>query len=483
MNLATQRSMRSSRSRRRLLGIALALTVIGTIAGCGSKASDAEIAAALATMSAAGSAPAADQPIASVDGPDHEPAAVPAPVAAPLSPASPEVAPVRSASDTADAVATPSPPDRAAGTDPATARPVSKSQITIGQVGPWSGVLGAVTAASPKVLAAWVAHTNAKGGLNGHPIRHIVGDDQGDPGTSLTLVKRMVEADKVIAFVANGHVFNFPQIEKYARERNVPLIGGDAIDPLWMTSPNSFPVTTSLLEQTIKGLKALLAQGSSTIGVLYCLEVSALCSYLNEGVKADPEVGPHVAQTYQVSLVAPSYTSQCLRMQQGGIDTLWLAMDGPGAARAARDCATQGFHPKIMLLSADATPDTPKIAALDGAYIPGGVFPPVAQGVPAIEEYRKVLSVYGPNIGDSGLGTLAWAAGKLFGLAGKNLPDRPTSSDVYDGLWAIKNENLGGLIVPVSFARAKAPSVKSCIFLWGMSDGKWTAPSGAKLLC
>jgi branched-chain amino acid transport system substrate-binding protein len=332
-------------------------------------------------------------------------------------------------------------------------------------------------------LSAWVAYTNATGGLNGHRIRLIVGDDQGDPATAVTLTRRMVESDKIIAMVGNLNFFGFAQIEQYTREKNIPLIGGDAVDPLWLTSPNSFLVTTSTLNQTIIGLKAVLAGGGTRIGILYCVEVAALCGYLNDGVKKSPEVGSKVVADYQVSLVAPSYTSQCLRLKQAAIDVLYMAMDGNSAARAAQDCANQGLRPKVVLLGVDATKETPSIPALKDAVIPAGVFPTQAQGVPAIAEYRDVMAKYAPNVGDAGLGALAWAAGQMLGLVGKNLSASPTSTELYDALWKVKNETLGGLTAPITFTKGEAPSVKRCAFLWSMKDGKWAAPNGDEPSC
>ena len=193
-------------------------------------------------------------------------------------------------------------------------------------------MLGAVTAVAPKVLAAWVAYTNAHGGLNGHPMQVIVGDDQGDPATALTLARRMVESDKILLMAGNVNIFGFSQVEKYIREKNVPLIG-DGVDAGWFTSPIAFP-SSRRVDQIIQGLKTFLDEGDQKLGMFYCLEVSQICTYLHDAVKKS-EVGQYVIQTYQVSLVAPSYTSQCLRMKQAGIEVLYLLMDTAGAARAA----------------------------------------------------------------------------------------------------------------------------------------------------
>ena len=47
------------------------------------------------------------------------------------------------------------------------------------------------------------------------------------------------------------------------------------------------------------GLKALIDEGGTKIGLMYCLEVASLCSYLNDGIKKSPEVGSKVVESYQ----------------------------------------------------------------------------------------------------------------------------------------------------------------------------------------
>lgn len=388
----------------------------------------------------------------------------------------------RSSAATTGTSATParnSPAAPAATTVPARA---TLTEVKIGTLGSFSGVLGAVTEGAPKTLSAWAAYTTAHGGLNGHPVKVVVADDQADPATALTMARRLVEVDKVLAFVGNINVFGFDQVEKYAREKNVPLIGGDALLPGWFTSTNTFPVSAPVSMQIIKGLQYLVDKGVRKIGIMYCLEVAALCSYLNDQV-AKSEVGKYVSQSYQVSLVAPSYTSQCLRMKADGIDLIYLMMDTAGAARVARDCATQGFTPKTMLLGVDATNELPGIPALADALLPAGTVSPQAHDVPAIEQFRQIMATYAPSAGESGFGALAWAAGELFGVAAKDLSPNPTSAELYEALWKIKDNTLGGLSVPLTFTKGKPASPKPCVFIWGTANGKYTAPLGAKPLC
>lgn len=65
----------------------------------------------------------------------------------------------------------------------------------------------------------------------------------------------------------------------------------------------------------------------------------------------------------------------------------------------------------------------------------------------------------------------------------RNLPDRPTSEDVLNGLWAINGDNLGGLTYPLHFPKEQPSPRKSC---WGVvviKDKGFIAPYGSTLTC
>jgi branched-chain amino acid transport system substrate-binding protein len=494
-------SIRGPKRPLRRIGIAaLAATVLVSVAGCGTRVSDEAIDRAVHSSSAVpttseqgAAAPAAATPIGTT-----APVAAAAPVATtargevvPAANAATRSQPVGPAAaapkgtektSTKEAPAPGSPSaGTAAGTGAAAPTVANKSTVKIGQLGTFSGVLGAVSGVGPKVMGAWVAYTNAHGGLNGHPVDVIVADDQGDPSTAVTLARRLVENYKVLMMAGNFQAFGFPQLETYMRSKNVPFIG-DGVDPGWYTSPVAYSVVPPASDQIVKGLQYFVNTGARKLGMLYCVEISQLCGYLHDEV-IKSAVGKYVVQAYQVSLVAPSYTSQCLRLKQAGVEVLYLLMETAGAARAAKDCAAQGYTPKIELLSVAATAEMPQIAALNGTLIPAGIVPPTATGIPGLDKYREVLKTYAPTVGDSGFSLYTFACAEMVGLVGRNLPDNPTPTDFLAGLWKVKNETLGGLTVPLTYTKGAGAHAQPCAFIWGTQNGKWAAPLGIKPIC
>jgi branched-chain amino acid transport system substrate-binding protein len=379
---------RTRGTRARIGLVALVAAVLVSNAGCGSRASDEAIVASLRGPAAPAAAVADTQTGTDVGAPAAPTTTVPATD----TPATTTTGPATTTSSSAPSVNTPAKSNAPSGgsvAKPQTAtKPTvaNKSPIAIGTLGAFSGVLGAVTAGSPKTIAAWVADANAHGGVNGHPVKLVVGDDQADPSTSLTLAHRLVENDKVLAFVGNIQFFGFTQVEEYLRGKNVPMVGGDFVDPGWLTSPITFPVSATVATQIVKGLKMYVDGGARHIAMLYCLEVGSLCQYLNDQAKKS-EIGQYIEQSYQVSLVAPSYTSQCIRMKQANLEVVYMLLDTASAARVTKDCAAQGFTPKFMLLGLDATKEMPSIPSLGAALIPGATASPGATDLPGVQRY------------------------------------------------------------------------------------------------
>jgi branched-chain amino acid transport system substrate-binding protein len=470
--------MRNRSGRRVLLSIALVVAVAGT-SGCGSRRDQQAIVDALAPLAhqpaAATSLPVAQQQPSALAS-----AAVPAGIGTPLAATGPAT---RRTTKIAVAAKPSAGVQKAVPTAPAAlaSRPAYRSTLTFGTVGTYSGFFGILTPIA-KALTAWVAMQNDRGGLDGHPIKLIVGDDGGDPSTGLTLAKRMVEKDHIVSFVGSVEIFGMDQYADYAKSQGLPWIGGDGIDPRWFNDPNVFPALSPLSTSLISGMQDFVNHGHTRLGATYCLEIAKLCAYNND-LLMKSSVGKYVIDDEQVSLVAPSYTSQCLRMQASKIDVIFAFLDTAGIQRFVQDCSTQGYKPLFMTISIAATAQFPKIDILQGMFVPGPTVPPSESQLPAVTEYRAALAKYAHGEDPSGLSEIGWASGRVLGLAGAHLSDNPTVAEFKQNLWTLKGNTLGGFAAPVTFRQDQPAVASTCTFIWGVKDHAFFAPRGAKPVC
>jgi branched-chain amino acid transport system substrate-binding protein len=376
-------------------------------------------------------------------------------------------------------------PTTAAPGAPAPSAPANQAPITLGHVGTYSGIVGAQLASALPTAQVWAKSVNARGGLNGHPVRLITADDGTDPARNLALTKDMVENQGVVAFVGNQVPFSVTGSEAYLREKKIPAVGGDVVHPQWWQSPILFPqgqfIDTLLTEAARQGVKAQ----KKRFGLFYCAEAPP-CQHANDVYKAGAaeKAGAQLVYSAQVSITQPDFTAECLQAQRNNVETVFLAADAATNTRVARSCAQQGFKPFYVTQTIAVSNALAKEPPLEGLTVVSPVFPWVATDTPGAQEYRQALQTYSSGTEPAGPGAIVWVAGKLMERAAAKLGPTPTAAQVLEGLYALRDETLGGLMTPVTYRPGTTPLIEnSCAFLVKVVNGKWTAPQGSQQAC
>jgi branched-chain amino acid transport system substrate-binding protein len=514
-----------ARSWRRSPGLATAIgvTVALVMTGCGGRATDHEGAAAPAKGNAAASAqPAAASPDQSTPQPSTAPAADPGTGAAPAATpaASPQAAtpggPATPAAASNAAAATPAKGPgtaTAAGTRPAAGGttpapdkpgavpappvpappgggphtgPANLSPVNVGSICECSGPAGASVGpgiASNQLVVKWI---NDNGGLNGHPIKLFVADSNSDPNRYFSLVKQMVESDKVIAFMGQMAPLTVNAADKYLRDKQIPVVGGDGAHGLWFQSPVLFFPGPSYTTQAVGTAKLAVALNTPKVAMFYCAEAQP-CQVGRDALhsKLKDEKAPDAQIVYEakVSLAQPDFSAECLQAKSKGAQAVIVFVDAAAASRATRSCIQQGFRPQWLtspLTSAHA--DDPNN---DGMTNPVAVFPWFAEDTPAERLFHDVVRRYNPSLTVNATTSVVWVAGQMLLAASKNLPaDNPTAADIMKGMWTIRNTTFDGLLPdPVSFTAGQPSPDHPCYFVVQIKNGTYTAPQGSKPQC
>lgn len=368
---------------------------------------------------------------------------------------------------------------------PAAAKPAGPlAPILLGNVGNYSGPAGASTSAAPTAIQVWAQWTNAHGGINGHPVQVFTADDGADPSRSRSLVQDMVENKHVIAFVGSMTPLDADADISYLEQKHIPVVGGDLTTSQWTSSPVYFPMGTTWLALIDASLKAAHDAGVTKVGVVYCVETSA-CDVINKRVnESAARYGEQIVYTSRVSVTQPDYTAQCLGAQQNGAQAIWLGVEANSHERFANSCSRQNYHPTYLMANQTSTTHEAQTSGLDGTIAPAPVFPwMVSGGNPEIDAYNQAMQQYAPGVEGSGSTAIQWASGELFKRAAANIGGQPTTDAVFNGLWALRNETVGGLTPPLTYAAHQASPPVTCYFITKLAAGRWTAPNGAKYEC
>jgi branched-chain amino acid transport system substrate-binding protein len=199
---------------------------------------------------------------------------------------------------------------------------------------------------------------------------------------------------------------------------------------------------------------------------LYCAEIAA-CAQANPILQGAAKAAGISFTQLPVSSTAPSYTAQCLQLQQDKVDYVQLNLATAAAVRFIQSCQAQNYNPtwgSSEQAIGSAFASIPNLTV----YGPAFSFPSVADATP-VDTFRAAMQKYA-----------AIKAPHLTAAA------PITAADVMTGLYSFKAENLGGeLANGVTFTKGKpfGFTANSCYFVVGMQGGKTTAPAGLTPQC
>ena len=361
----------------------------------------------------------------------------------------------------------------------------SKSPVVLGSIGAQSGVVGQVLAPTLQGARAWVADVNARGGLAGHPVRLVVGDDGSDPGRALSLAKRMIEQDRALALYADMMGLTLQAVTPYLEQQQVPLVGGCTCNGNAGESPMVFYVGSYPGE----GLNwaHILPLTNYTkhrkVSVIWCREAPA-CQSIRDGVrKIAAQAGINIVHDAQVSLAQPDFTGEVLAAQSAGAEAILAATDNFSIARIARAAHRQNYDPAIV--GQWSAHDERFLSTggkdIEGVYISGAM---PDWNSPKLAEYRSVLDRHVPGAAKASLSMAAWAAGKLLEVVAPGLPPNPTPQDLVKALYKVNGETLGGLVPPLAYREGQRHAdSNACSVPFQVKDGKFVAKNGDNWLC
>ena len=469
------RASYTSRGIRWIAALGAALLV----AGCGTRLNDARIEAAAGVGQTAAGAGA-------------DTAAAPAPGAAAKAGGTTTRAAAGAAATSANgtssgatAAATPGAQTPTPGAGGAVAgQPASKALIVLGHIGDYSGLIGTLMKGGDVTAQVIARYLNDNGGLDGHPVKVIVGDAGGDPARALSLVRDMVENKGAIAIFGTLMVFSGYGPRDYLEQHKIPIIGGDGTTNVWLQSPMYFTSSANFPGISLGALKGLVDLGKKKIAIVHCVEAEQCKTYHDTAVGKASSLGAQIVYDAQVSLAQPDFTAECVQAQRAGADGFMAGIDGPSIVRLTRSCSQQGYKPQYMTASLAVIESVARDPNLDGLVAPEGVFPHMATDLPAERLFRSTMAKYAPGVEISPAVATVWTGGALLQEASKKLPEgKVSSADFFPGLYAVKNNTLGGLVGPLSFNAGGTASEVRCVFYIKVAGGHWTAPDGSKQNC
>jgi branched-chain amino acid transport system substrate-binding protein len=336
------------------------------------------------------------------------------------------------------------------------------------------------------MVQAWFAYENAHGGVNCHPVKLYVLDDGGNPATNQALTQQAVEQDHVIAFVENGGALTQSASLAYITQQAIPIIG--TAEMYSYNTPYYFPVGPvgiNAFGSPGYAAASYTARGTNlkNVGVLTCSEL-AQCGQINAvGPAETQKYGLNLVYSARASLTATNYTAQCEAAKNAGVQILFPVFGQAGEQLLSKSCDGVNFHPKYVFVYSDVDDTFLTNPDFNGAYVTLPVLPWTNTTNSSIAQSISILSQYAPATKPDAATSIGWAATQLFALVTQNLPDPPTAQAVNTALWSVKNNDLGGVTVPLTFTQGQVAPNSTCLWLVQIKDGQFLSANGGQSIC
>ena len=365
-----------------------------------------------------------------------------------------------------------------------------KSVMHIGALINVTGPTTTGEASAPDVLRGWAKAINASGGVGGHNVQIDMVDTKGDAPTATSAVQRFASDKNVVAVVLYD-AGTEGVVADAITKANLPVIGGIGYNPTaWGKLPNWLPLSTTFPAVIDMGMVMAKNVGATKTVFPVCAENSSCAAAGPLAEHASKSLGMAYAGTLQVSVSAPDYTAECLKIKNEGVDYVMLGLTTTASLRLVANCKTQGYRGKWGLFDGSVWPKVMK------SNDPGvelqialSAFPWFVDDAP-VAAYRDMMTKVGVPESSWGSphGTAAYATMQLFRKAmdagAASLPATPTRGDVVKAYGSVQNETLGGLLPqPISFTPDKPEPVVNCFWLATYKDGTFAGADLAKPVC
>jgi branched-chain amino acid transport system substrate-binding protein len=376
----------------------------------------------------------------------------------------------------------------AGSTDGTVAPSPTKAAINVGVIATMTGPLSSTGVQGGNVALAWEKWINAKGGIDGHPVKVFVEDDGADPTKGLAAAKKLVDSDNVVAVIAGTDIV-LPAWDDYVIGKGIPIIGGAPNSPDWAKKAGLFNGATDILSHTLVVDVAVKYGKSKGFANLYCQEIAA-CQLSDPPLKVMSQKLGLKHQALAIGAAAPDYTAECLKMKQEGTDYPQLNVVAATAVRVIQNCQAQGYNPTWGTSLQAYGSEFKALTSNFKAYGPSYAFNPKSSN-PASKDFNEAMSKYaGSAEYEAGSGPFAWDGIQILTAALGKVQmgeQAPTPAQLLEGLYALNGSDVGGEFAnPLTFVKGQPPLAnggRPCAFIMGAENGKLTAPAGNDKVC
>lgn len=370
---------------------------------------------------------------------------------------------------------------------PAAPGPATGSEVSIGVLGTFTGPVGVYVQDFVTGVQVWGRWVNDNGGLNGHRVRVVVGDDGGSPAGFNSRAQQMVEQEGVLAMAFTTLGLAPGGNNAYLDSVGVPTFGTEGGGNTPYENPNVLTAVPSgdLYAQAMMYGYDRAAPQVERLAILSCSDFGICDNFDREWSSAAMEQATGIRVVYRArpSLTTPDFTSICIDARDAGAQGILNGMDTASINRLADACARQGYFPVIGLADLLGRPELAQNPNADGAIVGTKSAPWFDTRAPGIAEMQAAFARYAPGVELNGTLAGGWLAARFLQAAAVNLPENPTSADFIAGLADLNGTDLGGTTYPLQYTPGQPSPRRVCFSAAVVSGGAFVPGPGDPISC
>ena len=285
---------------------------------------------------------------------------------------------------------------------------------------------------------AYFKELNDKGGINGHKIKWVGADDATNAQNNATITKRMIDQDKVVAFLElaeTGIVGGAP----VAHDAKVPIIACYS-QPVCFKDENIFPIAGYIQNLRASLLTDMLqANNNKKLAILTVAAPTAILAA--DSVKAAAKAkGIDVVSDQQYQVTETDFTAYVSKVIASGTQVLDCLCTFATVLSINKALQQQGYQGDFLAPSFDASYPSQIGAYANGRFYMVSVMGGINAGA-AADKMQAIVKKWSPGTNSEHFGALAsWTTAEIFTEAVRRLGDKPvTSQSIADSLNTLSN--------------------------------------------
>ena len=293
-----------------------------------------------------------------------------------------------------------------------------------------------------KTAAAYFACVNDNGGINGHPIKYTLYNEQLNPAQEAALARKLIESDKVVGVVGNTSFAECGTNWKYYKSKGYVVIGAGVQAECYST-PSFAEVNSGPRYSNVGAAQALIKAGAKKLAIASPDTISA---YADGGPALVAQKAGIPVKVFPTHLPVTDATSQLLQMYQfagdgGGILLDFTPDTAPAFMKAAE---AQNIVTKVKWGSSTPIANTFMSGqfspAFDGQLYINSEFALLSPSVgPDTALMYQILKKYAPTIAPQSFGQMGFMDAKFSTQALLSVKGAVTAKSYNNAVRALKN--------------------------------------------